>query len=141
MLQPAEGERAIGHEQPLGQLPLQGRRCHGSAQQSGCRQSIEAAALHTMAIGAGRRRGDGAQQWFVGLSQGQPIGANDIQGHQWLAVKAILIGGSKRITHNPDQCGGRPCIRGMRIRVQDILALFAAGQSSEQILAYLHQRS
>ena len=42
---------------------------------------------------------------------------------------------SSRITHNPDQCGGRPCIRGMRIRVQDIFALFAAGQSSEQILA------
>ena len=40
-----------------------------------------------------------------------------------------------RITHNPDQCGGRPCIRGMRTRVQDILHLFAAGQSSEQILA------
>ena len=59
----------------------------------------------------------------------------DIQGHQWLAIKAILIGGSQRITHNPDQCGGMPCIRGMRIRVQDILALFAAGQSSEQILA------
>ena len=39
------------------------------------------------------------------------------------------------ITHNPYQCGGRPCIRGMRIRVQDILELFAAGQSSEQILA------
>jgi uncharacterized protein (DUF433 family) len=42
---------------------------------------------------------------------------------------------SSRITHNPDQCGGRPCIRSMRIRVQDILALFAAGQISEQILA------
>ena len=42
---------------------------------------------------------------------------------------------SARITHNPDQCGGRPCIRGMRIRVQDILELDAAGQSSEQILA------
>jgi uncharacterized protein (DUF433 family) len=42
---------------------------------------------------------------------------------------------SSRITHNPEQCGGRPCIRGMRIRVQDILELFAAGQSSEQILA------
>jgi len=40
-----------------------------------------------------------------------------------------------RITHNPDQCGGRPCIRGMRIRVQDILELDAAGQSSAQILA------
>ena len=93
MLQPAEGERAIGHEQPLGQLPLQGRRLQGSAQQSGCRHGIEAAALHTMAIGVGCRRRDGAKQWFVGLSQGQPIGANDIQGHQMLAVKAILIGG------------------------------------------------
>ena len=42
---------------------------------------------------------------------------------------------SSRITHNPDQRGGRPCTCGMRIRVQDILALYAAGQSSEQILA------
>ena len=41
---------------------------------------------------------------------------------------------SSRITHNPQQCGGRPCIRGMRIRVQDILDLNAVGQSSEQIL-------
>ena len=41
---------------------------------------------------------------------------------------------SIRITHNPQQCGDRPCIRGMRIRVQDILELYAAGQSSEQIL-------
>ena len=41
---------------------------------------------------------------------------------------------SIRITHNPQQCGGRPCIRGMRIRVQDILDLNAVGQSSEQIL-------
>jgi uncharacterized protein (DUF433 family) len=41
---------------------------------------------------------------------------------------------SVRITHNPQQCGGRPCIRGMRIRVQDILELYSAGQSSEQIL-------
>jgi uncharacterized protein (DUF433 family) len=39
-----------------------------------------------------------------------------------------------RITVNPKQCGGRPCIRGMRIRVSDILDLFAAGLSSEQIL-------
>ena len=40
-----------------------------------------------------------------------------------------------RITVNPQQCGGKPCIRGMRIRVADILELYAAGQSSEQILA------
>jgi uncharacterized protein (DUF433 family) len=40
----------------------------------------------------------------------------------------------KRITVNPEQCGGRPCIRGMRIRVSDVLELFAAGLSAEQIL-------
>ncbi|MBD2447128.1 DUF433 domain-containing protein [Nostoc sp. FACHB-152] len=41
----------------------------------------------------------------------------------------------QRITVNPKQCGGRPCIRGMRIRVSDVLDLFAAGLSTEQILA------
>lgn len=44
---------------------------------------------------------------------------------------------SSRITHNPAQCGGKPCIRGMRIRVSDVLDLYAAGLSSEQILAEL----
>jgi uncharacterized protein (DUF433 family) len=39
-----------------------------------------------------------------------------------------------RITINPAQCGGRPCIRGMRIRVVDVLDLYAAGLSAEQIL-------
>lgn len=42
-----------------------------------------------------------------------------------------------RITTNPRQCGGRPCIRGMRIRVIDILELLAAGLSFEQILEEL----
>lgn len=41
----------------------------------------------------------------------------------------------ERITIDPEQCGGRPCIRGMRIRVIDILDLFAAGLSPEDILA------
>lgn len=41
----------------------------------------------------------------------------------------------KRITINPKQCGGRPCIRGMRIRVSDVLDLFASGLSAEEILA------
>lgn len=40
-----------------------------------------------------------------------------------------------RITVNPEQCGGRPCIRGMRIRVTDVLELFAAGLSADEILA------
>jgi len=40
----------------------------------------------------------------------------------------------ERITINPQQCGGRPCIRGMRIRVIDVLELLAAGETHEQIL-------
>jgi uncharacterized protein (DUF433 family) len=40
----------------------------------------------------------------------------------------------KRITINPEQCGGRPCIRGLRIRVIDILDLLANGLSQEQVL-------
>ncbi len=42
-----------------------------------------------------------------------------------------------RITVNPRQCGGRPCIRGMRIRVIDLLELLAAGLSFEQIIEEL----
>ena len=40
-----------------------------------------------------------------------------------------------RITIDPEQCGGRPCIRGLRIRVIDILNLLGAGETQEQILA------
>lgn len=40
----------------------------------------------------------------------------------------------QRITHHPDQCGGRPCVRGMRIRVSDVLDLLANGLSPEKIL-------
>jgi uncharacterized protein (DUF433 family) len=40
----------------------------------------------------------------------------------------------QRITIRPEQCGGRPCIRGMRIRVIDVLELLAAGESQAQIL-------
>lgn len=40
-----------------------------------------------------------------------------------------------RITINPNQCGGRPCIRGMRIRVKDVLDMLAEGATPEQILA------
>ena len=39
-----------------------------------------------------------------------------------------------RITTNPAQCGGRPCIRGMRIRVQDVLDLLAAGLSRAEVI-------
>ena len=41
---------------------------------------------------------------------------------------------AERITVDPDQCGGRPCIRGMRIRVTDVLDLLANGLTPEQVL-------
>lgn len=41
----------------------------------------------------------------------------------------------ERITFNPNQCGGRPCIRGMRIRVKDVLDLLAAKVPEAEILA------
>ena len=40
-----------------------------------------------------------------------------------------------RIAVSPDLCGGRPCIRGLRIRVKDILEMLASGSTQEQILA------
>jgi uncharacterized protein (DUF433 family) len=42
-----------------------------------------------------------------------------------------------RITIDPQQCGGRPCIRGMRIRVSDVLDLLASGLSAEQVIEEL----
>ena len=39
-----------------------------------------------------------------------------------------------RITVDPEQCGGRPCVRGMRIRVTDVLDLYSAGLTARQIL-------
>ena len=41
---------------------------------------------------------------------------------------------SDRITVDPEQCGGRPCVRGMRIRVTDVLDLFSSGLTPRQIL-------
>jgi uncharacterized protein (DUF433 family) len=40
----------------------------------------------------------------------------------------------ERITIDPEKCGGRPCIRGTRLRVTDVLELLAAGASFEEIL-------
>ena len=40
----------------------------------------------------------------------------------------------QRITVDPGKCGGRPCIRSLRIRVKDVLDLLAAGATREEIL-------
>ena len=46
-------------------------------------------------------------------------------------MKAELL---KRITIESGKCGGRPCIRGMRMRVTDVLQLLSAGASYDEIL-------
>lgn len=40
-----------------------------------------------------------------------------------------------RITIDPTRCGGHPCLRGLRIRVRDVLDLLAAGADRAEILA------
>ena len=42
-----------------------------------------------------------------------------------------------RITIEPGKCGGKPCIRGMRIRVLDVLELLADGMTAEQVVRQL----
>ena len=44
---------------------------------------------------------------------------------------------AERITVDPEQCGGRPCVRSMRIRVIDVLDLLAGGLSHEEVLSEL----
>ena len=44
---------------------------------------------------------------------------------------------AERITVNLAQCGGRPCVRGMRIRVADVLDLLASGLSAAEVVGEL----
>lgn len=48
---------------------------------------------------------------------------------------SVMFRAVERITINPEQCGCRPCIRGMRIRVKDVLDMLAGGATAEEILA------
>jgi uncharacterized protein (DUF433 family) len=47
----------------------------------------------------------------------------------------VEIGLLSRVTVEPGKMGGRPCIRGMRIRVMDILDMLADGASRADILS------
>ena len=40
-----------------------------------------------------------------------------------------------RVTIEPGKCGGRPCVRGSRMRVSDLLELLAHGATIEEIVA------
>ena len=52
----------------------------------------------------------------------------------WVSATVSVVTAAG-VTAEPDKMGGRPCIRGMRIRVQDILEMLAGGMSNETILA------
>ncbi|AFY43060.1 protein of unknown function DUF433 [Nostoc sp. PCC 7107] len=55
----------------------------------------------------------------------------------YLLVKSVINSMNElltRITQIPGQCGGRPCIRGMRIRVTDILEMLAESVTINEIL-------
>lgn len=45
-----------------------------------------------------------------------------------------MVDWKSRITFNPWQCGGSLCIRGMRIRVIDVLDLLVAGLGRDEVL-------
>ena len=51
--------------------------------------------------------------------------------HKWLIILNAML---NRITQMPGQCGGHPYIRGMRIRVADILEMLAENVSVTEIL-------
>ena len=51
--------------------------------------------------------------------------------HSGAGMKSELL---QRITIEPGKCGGRPCIRGKRLRVTDVLELLSSGASFEEIL-------
>lgn len=61
---------------------------------------------------------------IVGLSQASTHGKVG-----WMKPELL-----RRITIEPGKCGGRPCIRGKRMRVTDVLELLSAGASFDEIL-------
>jgi len=54
-----------------------------------------------------------------------------------LAEVSVVVALADRITVDPNQCGGRPCVRGVRIRVTDVLDLLAVSLSPAEVLGEL----
>ena len=54
-----------------------------------------------------------------------------------VCAEIFMVTVADRVTVDPDQCGGRPCVRGLRIRVTDVLDLLASGLSPAQIVEEL----
>ena len=58
----------------------------------------------------------------------------ELNGRPYFKVEHMNPDRLRRITVEEGKCGGRPCIRGLRIRVTDILELLANGATLEEIL-------
>jgi uncharacterized protein (DUF433 family) len=85
------------------------------------------------------RPGNPTPHQSVKRASAQPLlagGEGSLVRHpfEWQGGGAMKTDLLKRITIEPGKCGGRPCIRGMRIRVTDILQLLSAGAPYEEIL-------
>ncbi len=105
-----EGNSTLLGHQDCGSESHRGARCGKTARRDLC----------------GGRRATGVPTATV-LGQSNKI----LQEVQCMAKLA------ERITVDPEQCGGRPCIRGMRIRVTDVLDLLANGLTATQVLEEL----
>src|SRR5262245_2547586 len=70
-----------------------------------------------------------------GAEQRAREGAQTSSALQWGVQKQEVMSQLHRITVSPGVCGGRPTLRGLRIRVRDVLDLLAAGSSRAEILA------
>lgn len=74
-----------------------------------------------------------------GGSAGDPVHAilpmPRYDGPRLNQIGTFIMSELHRITVDPAQCGGRPCLRGLRIRVRDVLDLLAEGASRDEILA------
>jgi uncharacterized protein (DUF433 family) len=57
-----------------------------------------------------------------------------LPGIKWTLTFELMPATLDRITVNPEQCGGRPCIRNMRIRVSDVIDLIANGLTVKEVL-------
>ena len=85
----------------------------------------------------------GAKLWLVRRAEGRPIHLRHLT---WPCTRSLPFSRRlttvlrmrpllSRITVEPGKCGGRPCIRGYRLRVKDVMELLAQGASWEEILA------
>jgi uncharacterized protein (DUF433 family) len=82
-------------------------------------------------IAAPGRRRAAAQR----VDQGHGLGSSILNGYEAKARVSMAANILDRVTRNPAQCGGAPCIRGLRMQVTDILSLLGNGASHQEILA------